>query len=91
MYARLARHSRDRFKRHLQTIRNYKGECNTLHEHFSRGTCTGVHNIRGLSTEDTEIELEKIEMLWMDRLMSEYPQGLNHTRHDSRSRHMYYK
>lgn len=47
------------------------------------------HN--NLSDEQIEIELKKIELLWIDRLMSEYPQGLNYARQDQIKRHMYYK
>jgi len=41
---------------------------------------------------DREIELKRVELPWMDRLMFEYPQGLNsrRERHDV-ERHMYYK
>ena len=90
---------RVRFSRHLHRITDYN-KPSTLHEHFTRGTCRGTHNIRvqvlhalnnmGLSAEQTETELKRIELLWMDRMMSEYPQGLNHTRHDTIKRHMYY-
>ena len=72
-----------------------------MHEHFSRGTCIGVNNMRvqvlhvldstGLSGEQTELELKRIETLWIDRMMSEYPQGLNHIRQDSNKRYVHYK
>ena len=91
---------RDRFSRHLHRITDYRIP-STLHEHFVRGTCRGTHNVRvqvlhvldntGLLAEQTETELKKIELLWMDRLMSEYPQELNHTRQDKIKRYMYYK
>ena len=86
----------ERFRKHLQKIKQGK-EANTLHEHFSRGTCRGVNNMMvqilhgmGLSPEQIETELKRMELLWMDRLMSEYPQGLNHARYDLNKRHMYY-
>ena len=44
----------------------------------------------GLSPEQIETELKRMELLWMDRLMSEYPQGLNHARYDLNKRHVYY-
>jgi len=46
---------------------------------------------KALSMREREIELKRIELLWMDRLKSEYPQGLNCKRHDNVERHMYYK
>ena len=89
---------RHRFYRHLDRINHYR-QASTLHEHFARGTCRGTHNVTvqvlhvldntGLSAEQTKTYLKRLE-LWMDRLMSEYPQGLNHTRHDTTKRHMYY-
>ena len=96
---------KDRFKRHLQKIRDYR-EMNTMHEHFRRGACKGTHNMvlqvlhvlqtennnnEKLSAEQIEVELKRIELLWMDRLMSEYPQGLNHTRDDNKKRHIHYR
>ncbi|XP_065892734.1 uncharacterized protein [Dysidea avara] len=96
---------KDRFKRHLQKIRDYR-ETNTMHEHFRRGACKGTHNMvlqvlhvlqtennnnEKLSAELIEVELKRIELLWMDRLMSEYPQGLNHTRDDNKKRHIHYR
>jgi len=36
-----------------------------------------------MSNEEIESELKKVELLWMDKMMSEYPQGLNHTRNDN--------
>ena len=92
---------KDRIKNHLRKIRDHR-EVNTLHEHFRKGACRGVHNmmvqvlhvlkdVNNLSSEQTEAELKRMELLWMDRLMSEYPQGLNHTRNDVRTRHIYYK
>ena len=90
---------RHRFYRHLDRINHYR-QASTLHEHFARGTCRGTHNVRvqvlhildntGLSAEQTETNLNRLELLWMDRLMSEYPQGLNHTRHDTIKRYMHY-
>ena len=50
-----------------------------------------LEDVNNLSSEQTEAELKRMELLWMDRLMSEYPQGLNHTRNDARTRHIYYK
>ena len=35
---------KERFKKHLQKIK-YNKEANTLHEHFNRRTCKGVHNM----------------------------------------------
>ena len=34
----------ERFKNHLRKIRE-QGEVNTLHDHFRKGPCRGVHNI----------------------------------------------
>jgi len=91
---------KERLYKHLQKIK-YNKEANTLHEHFNRGTCKGVHNMivqilqavdcTNLSNEQIETELKTIELLWIDRLMSEYPQGLNYARQDQIKRHMYYK
>ena len=90
---------RDRFKKHLQKIK-YNKEANTLHEHYNRGTCKGAHNMMvqvlhvldctDLTNAQIETELKRIELLWIDRLMSEYPQGLNFARHDSVKRYMHY-
>lgn len=61
-----------------------------MHKHFRKGAYKGAHNIIvqvlhvlqtdsngvNLYREQREVELKRIELLWMDRLMSEYPQGL---------------
>ena len=63
---------KERFKKHLQKIKHNK-EANTLHKHFNRGACKGVHNMivhilnhNNLSSEQIESELKRIELLWMD-------------------------
>ena len=91
---------KERFKRHLQKIKDRR-EVNTMHDHFRKGSCSGTNNIMlqilhvvqnpDMSNEEIESELKKVELLWMDRMMSEYPQGLNHKRNDNTKRSKYYK
>jgi len=74
----------------------------TLHEHFNRGNCRGLDNLsvqilhvldakddRGnpVDNKTAETLLKEIETLWINRLMCEYPQGLNWISHDPRIRH----
>jgi len=40
----------------------------------------GLHRSKSRTDRNTA---KKIELLWIDRLMSEYPQGLNYTRYDN--------
>ena len=76
-------------------------EANTVHDHFRKGHCRGTENVRVqvLHILETvkdgksllrETELKRIELLWMDKLMSEYPQGLNQKRHDENKRYCHY-
>ena len=95
---------RQRITGHLRKIEDGK-EANTVHDHFRKGECRGTRNLRvqvlhvletvkdgkSLSMEQREIELKRIELLWMDRLMSEYPQGLNQKRLDDNKRYTHYK
>jgi len=95
---------KERMIRHMQKIDN-TNDSNTLHDHFRKRQCRGTQNIiiqvlhvletnrdgKALPMRERETELKKIELLWMDRLMSEYPQGLNCKRHDDEERYMYYK
>ena len=43
-----------------------------------------------MNSEETEKELKTIETLWINRLMSGYPQGLNWIEIDPNTRHQYY-
>ena len=73
---------RERFEKH---IKYDKPGTNTMHDHFRGGSCSGTHNItvqtlhvldeglHGLTREQTETELKRIELLWIDTLLSEYP------------------
>ena len=85
-----------RFAKHLQAIRD-RHRPGVLQEHFRRGECAGVENIRiqllhaisntDSTPEDTEESLKQLETLWIDRLKCEYPQGLNWVRYDPMRRH----
>jgi len=93
---------KDRFRKHLKKINNNIEDPNTtVHDHFCKGACKGPHNIvvqvlhvldtTHLTREQTEDQLKAIELLWMDRLKSGYPQGLNYVRNDQTKRYMHYK
>jgi len=85
----------------MQKIDN-TNDSNTLHDYFRKRQCRGTQNIiihvletsrdgKALPMREREIELKRIELLRMDRLKSEYPQGLNCKRLDDVERQMYYK
>ena len=92
---------KERFKKHLKKIDQIENPNTAVHDHFRKGTCKGVGNIivqvlhvldpTHLTNEQIEEQLKTIELLWMDRLMSGYPQGLNYARKDQIKRYMHYK
>jgi len=92
---------KDRFKKHLKKIGQVEDPNTAVHDHFRKGACRGIHNIlvqvlhvldpTHLTREQTEDQLKAIELLWIDRLMSGYPQGLNYIRNDQIKRYMHYK
>ena len=43
-----------------------------------------------LSMQQRENQLKKMESLWISRMMSEYPQGLNNMKQDPINRYKYY-
>ena len=91
---------RQRFTRHMRIFRQ-PTVASTLHEHFNRGECQGLDNIsiqvlqtlpqsgdnQDITDQQAETKLKELETLWINRLMCEYPQGLNYTQHDPRIRH----
>ena len=87
---------RSRIAKHLTAIRN-RHQPGVLHEHFRRGGCAGTNNVSvqfldvivptdGDTAEYTEQQLKRLESLWMERLKSEYPQGLNWAKYDPKER-----
>ena len=87
---------RMRFSRHLRAIKN-QHQPGVLQEHFRKNKCAGTHNIsiqilhtitpkEGDTPRDTENALKQLESLWMQRLKSEYPQGLNWAKYDPMNR-----
>ena len=87
---------KSRIAKHLTAIRN-RHQPGVLHEHFRRGDCAGTNNVsvqlldtiipaNGDTAEHTEQQLKRLESLWMERLKSEYPQGLNWAKYDPRKR-----
>ena len=90
-----------RILKHINAIKD-KNRPGTLHEHFRAGKCSNTKNLSLQvlhvllpEKEDTpemiESNLKSLETLWIDRLKSEYPQGLNWARYDPVSRHRFYK
>jgi len=86
---------KQRFTRHLQIFKQ-PFVASTLHEHFNRGGCRGLDNISiqvlqtvssGITDQQAEAQLKQYETLWINRLMCEYPQGLNYVQHDPRIRY----
>ena len=83
---------RFRIAKHLTAIRN-RHQPGVLHEHFRRGDCAGTNNVSVQFLDvivptdgDTEQQLKRLESLWMERLKSEYPQGLNWAKYDPKER-----
>ena len=77
----------ERFKKHIQAIRDCSHR-SMLQEHFRTGNCASRNldniTVQILHVVDSQVvtlvaerELKAIETLWIDRLMSQYPQGLN--------------
>ena len=87
---------RARLAKHLTAIKS-RGQAGVLHEHFRRGECAGINNIsvqlletitpkKQETAEQIEEQLKQLESLWMGRLKSEYPQGLNWAKHNPKRR-----
>ena len=84
-----------RYAKHLQNIRD-KHSRGALQDHFRKNECGSIEIMMQLlhkvipenheTQTQTEETLKRIETLWIDRLMSEFPQGLNWVRYDSRTR-----
>ena len=81
-----------RFTKHVQAIRD-RHRPGTLQEHFRHKTCGGIDNITVQllhrvipkvddTPENIEDTLKQWEKLWIDRLKSGYPQGLNWAEYD---------
>ena len=81
-----------RFAKHIQAIRD-RHRPGVLQEHFRKGRCAGTDNIAiqllhrvtpetDQTAEQIEQLLKELELLWINRLMSEYPQGLNWAKYD---------
>ena len=88
---------RERFKKHIQAIRDCSHH-GVLQEHFRTGNCASRNldniTVQILHVVDSRVvtlvaerELKAIETLWIDRLMSQYPQGLNTLRYDPNECH----
>ena len=86
-----------RYAKHLQNMRQTRHSTGILPDYFGKGECGNTNNIaiqllhrvtpRGHKTP-TQIEetLKQIETLWINRLMTVYPQGLNWLIHDTNTR-----
>ena len=92
---------KNRIKKHLNAIKD-RHRPGTLQEHFRRRECHYTNNLsiqvlhvltphRNKTPESIENKLKSLELLWIDRLKSEYPQGLNWARYDPANRHQYYQ
>ena len=86
-----------RFATHIKAIRDSQKR-GVLQEHFKFGRCGNIKNIKlqmlhtltpgdNDTARQTEETLKQLETLWINRLRSEFPQGLNWINYDSTVRY----
>jgi len=92
---------RNRLSRHIQKIKDTK-EHSIIHEHFRPNKCSSLEHLsvqildvidhkNHKNYKETELALKRRESLWINRLRSEYLQGLNQLQYDATIRYKSYK
>ena len=87
---------KSRLARHIQKIRN-PSETGVLQDHFRPQKCSTINqlalqtldsvNPMGKTPQQIERDLKRKETLWIKRLRSEHPQGLNQIQYDATNRY----
>ena len=83
---------RNRFNVHRNHIKDKIRFCRILCDHFNEGLCKNstykVQILEKCDDDSTEEERERIETIWMLRLRTVYPFGMNVTISDDLKRRM---